>query len=169
MMSHPSPSIQTRRIHDAPDPSHGQRVLVDRLWPRGISRERANLAEWCRDVSPSHDLRTWYEHDPAKYGEFVKRYQAELDHRTSEGLRPHEGSRQQRATHPAHFHENGDNSHASRLHDLLMTDSTSDPPGHSDSSGHIGLNPDVSRYGSSAAASGAGGGQPRIDGPCERQ
>lgn len=73
------PAIQIRRIYDAPEASDGQRVLVDRLWPRGISKERADLTEWCRDVSPSNDLRKWYEHDPAKYDEFVRRYRVELE------------------------------------------------------------------------------------------
>ena len=52
---------------------------VSRLWPRGISKERADLAEWCKAVSPSNELRQWYEHDPEKFDEFVRRYQAELE------------------------------------------------------------------------------------------
>lgn len=73
-----SATVQIRRIYDAPDASEGQRVLIDRLWPRGISKERADLTAWLRDVAPSNELRRWYEHDPAKYGEFARRYQAEL-------------------------------------------------------------------------------------------
>lgn len=74
-----SAPVQVHRIYDAPEATDGQRVLIDRLWPRGISKERADLTEWLRDVAPSNDLRDWYEHDPAKYDEFVKRYQAELE------------------------------------------------------------------------------------------
>lgn len=71
-------TVQVRRIYDDPDPTDGQRVLVDRLWARGISKERAALGEWCKDVAPSTELRTWYGHDPAKFDEFKKRYTAEL-------------------------------------------------------------------------------------------
>ena len=68
-----------RRIYDPPEPDDGKRVLVDRLWPRGMSKVRAELFEWCKDVAPSPQLREWYGHDPAKFGEFAKRYRAELD------------------------------------------------------------------------------------------
>jgi uncharacterized protein YeaO (DUF488 family) len=71
--------VQVRRAYDPAEPSDGQRVLVDRLWPRGLSKERAELAEWCKDVAPSTELRKWYGHDPAKFPEFAKRYRAELD------------------------------------------------------------------------------------------
>jgi uncharacterized protein YeaO (DUF488 family) len=53
-------------------------VLVDRLWPRGVSKERAALDEWCKDAAPSPALRTWFGHDPARFEEFVRRYRAEL-------------------------------------------------------------------------------------------
>ena len=72
-------NVRVRRIYDAPEPGDGKRVLVDRLWPRGISKERAELFEWCKDVAPSPQLRQWYGHDPEKFDEFVKRYRAELD------------------------------------------------------------------------------------------
>lgn len=70
--------VQVRRIYDDPEPSDGKRVLVDRLWPRGISKERAHLDDWCKDVAPSTELRKWYAHDPAKFEEFAARYRAEL-------------------------------------------------------------------------------------------
>ncbi|MGN6128331.1 MAG: DUF488 domain-containing protein [Humibacter sp.] len=70
--------VQVRRIYDAPEASDGKRVLVDRLWPRGISKERAALFEWCKDVAPSPELRQWYAHDPQKFDEFAVRYRAEL-------------------------------------------------------------------------------------------
>lgn len=71
-------AVQVRRIYDDPESSDGKRVLVDRLWPRGMSKERAELFEWCKGVAPSTELRQWYAHDPAKFDEFAKRYRAEL-------------------------------------------------------------------------------------------
>jgi uncharacterized protein YeaO (DUF488 family) len=70
--------IQVKRIYDEPAPADGARVLVDRVWPRGIRKEAAHLDEWAKDVAPSAELRTWYQHDPAKFGEFRQRYIAEL-------------------------------------------------------------------------------------------
>ena len=74
-----APAVQVRRIYDDPWPDDGQRVLVDRIWPRGMSKERARLDEWCKQVAPSTELRKWYAHDPEKYAEFGRRYRAELD------------------------------------------------------------------------------------------
>ncbi|MGE2728234.1 DUF488 domain-containing protein [Mycolicibacterium vaccae] len=71
--------IQIRRIYDEPSPDDGTRVLVDRLWPRGISKGRAHLDEWCKDVAPSPNLRKWYHHEPALFEEFTRRYTDELD------------------------------------------------------------------------------------------
>jgi uncharacterized protein YeaO (DUF488 family) len=70
--------IQVRRVYDAPSPADGARVLVDRLWPRGLRKDAAHLTEWAKDVAPSTDLRTWYGHDPAKFDEFRVRYLDEL-------------------------------------------------------------------------------------------
>ena len=67
------------RVYDPPEASDGQRVLVDRLWPRGLSKERAHLDEWCKDVAPSTGLRQWYGHNPGRFEEFARRYRAELD------------------------------------------------------------------------------------------
>jgi len=69
---------QIKRAYDAPAPDDGTRVLVDRLWPRGLSRERAHIDCWLKDVSPSHELRAWFAHDPARFDEFRQRYEAEL-------------------------------------------------------------------------------------------
>jgi uncharacterized protein YeaO (DUF488 family) len=71
--------VQVRRVYDPPAPDDGQRVLVDRLWPRGLSKERAHLDEWCKQIAPSTELRKWYGHDPDRYTEFAGRYRAELD------------------------------------------------------------------------------------------
>lgn len=71
--------VQVRRIYDDPQASDGERVLVDRLWPRGVSKERAHLSDWCKQVAPSTELRKWYDHDPAKFSEFTSRYTSELE------------------------------------------------------------------------------------------
>ncbi|WP_031048232.1 DUF488 domain-containing protein [Streptomyces sp. NRRL F-5650] len=71
--------VAYRRIYEEATPQDGKRVLVDRLWPRGMSKERAELDEWLRDVAPSADLRRWYHHDPQRYDEFRRRYYAELE------------------------------------------------------------------------------------------
>jgi len=70
--------VRIKRIYDEADPEDGHRVLVDRLWPRGISRERAALDEWRKDLAPSPELRTWWRHDPERFAEFADRYRAEL-------------------------------------------------------------------------------------------
>lgn len=71
--------VRVKRVQDEASTEDGQRVLVDRVWPRGISKERAALSEWCKDVAPTTELRKWYAHDPDKWTEFRKRYRAELD------------------------------------------------------------------------------------------
>lgn len=70
--------IRIKRIYDDSSADDGYRVLVDRLWPRGISKERADLGEWLKEVAPSTELRQWYAHDTEKFPEFKKRYEAEL-------------------------------------------------------------------------------------------
>ena len=70
--------VQLKRVYDEPASGDGYRVLVDRVWPRGLSHERAQLDEWLREVAPSTQLRTWYGHDPARFEEFERRYRAEL-------------------------------------------------------------------------------------------
>ncbi|WAX55180.1 DUF488 family protein [Jatrophihabitans cynanchi] len=70
--------VRVKRIYDDPVPDDGRRVLVDRVWPRGVSKERAALDLWCKDVAPSTELRKWYGHDPDKQKEFAARYRAEL-------------------------------------------------------------------------------------------
>jgi uncharacterized protein YeaO (DUF488 family) len=77
-----TPEIRVRRVYDPPEPQDGSRVLVDRLWPRGLRKDAAGLDEWAKDVAPSHELRTWYGHDPAKFGEFCRRYTEELSQGT---------------------------------------------------------------------------------------
>jgi uncharacterized protein YeaO (DUF488 family) len=65
--------VQVRRVYDEREDSDGARVLVDRIWPRGMTKAKAALTEWCKDVAPSTELRKWYSHDPAKFEEFTRR------------------------------------------------------------------------------------------------
>ncbi len=74
--------IRLKRVYEAPSPDDGLRVLVERLWPRGLSKERAAVDEWVKDLAPSPELRRWFDHDPAKWEEFQKRYWAELQHKS---------------------------------------------------------------------------------------
>lgn len=69
---------QVKRIYDEPVASDGYRVLIDRLWPRGVSKEQAACDEWLKAIAPSSELRTWFGHDPEKFEEFSQRYVAEL-------------------------------------------------------------------------------------------
>ena len=71
--------IVTKRIYEPVDERDGYRVLIDRLWPRGVSKTAAHLDEWAKAIAPSTDLRHWYGHDPAKWEEFQRRYAEELD------------------------------------------------------------------------------------------
>ena len=71
--------IQIKRAYDNPGENDGYRILVDRLWPRGISKEKAKIDYWAKELAPSNELRQWYGHDPEKWSEFKSRYFAELD------------------------------------------------------------------------------------------
>lgn len=72
--------FDARRVYDDPHPSDGRRVLVDRLWPRGLTKERARVDEWDKDLAPSNELRTWFHQAPeARFEEFARRYEKELD------------------------------------------------------------------------------------------
>jgi uncharacterized protein YeaO (DUF488 family) len=70
--------VRVRRVYDQPSPDDGERLLVDRLWPRGLSKEKARIDEWVKDVAPSDGLRRWYGHEPARFAEFRRRYADEL-------------------------------------------------------------------------------------------
>lgn len=74
-----SMTITIKRVYDAAADADGYRVLVDRLWPRGISKVKAALGLWLKEIGPSTELRKWFGHDPAKFDEFAERYRAELD------------------------------------------------------------------------------------------
>lgn len=71
-------NVRVRRIYEEPTSADGTRVLVDRIWPRGMTKARAQLDQWCKEVAPSTELRKWYHHDPAKFEEFTRRYRDEL-------------------------------------------------------------------------------------------
>jgi len=73
-----TPDVRVRRVYDEPLPEDGQRFLVDRLWPRGLSKDTAGVSDWVRDVAPSDELRRWYGHEPLRFAEFRLRYAAEL-------------------------------------------------------------------------------------------
>lgn len=74
-----APDVRLRRIYDEPSTDDGARVLVDRVWPRGLSKDKAQLDEWYKQVAPSTDLRKWYGHDPERFDEFTRRYRSELE------------------------------------------------------------------------------------------
>jgi len=73
--------VRIKRIYEDPDPGDGTRVLVDRLWPRGVSKEEAQLDDWMQEVAPSDELREWFNHDPDRWDEFSEQYRDELDNR----------------------------------------------------------------------------------------
>lgn len=71
-------NIKIKRVYEKPDKEDGIRILVDRIWPRGLTKEKACVDLWLKDIAPSTALRKWFGHDPAKWKEFAKRYRAEL-------------------------------------------------------------------------------------------
>lgn len=71
--------ILTKRVYEPASPSDGRRILIDRLWPRGLTKEKARVDFWARAVAPSNELRRWYQHEGSKWDQFRKRYFAELD------------------------------------------------------------------------------------------
>ncbi len=70
--------FKIKRVYDEPSGEDGYRILIDRLWPRGMSKEKAKLDLWIKDIAPSDELRQWFGHDPGKWGEFKKKYSKEL-------------------------------------------------------------------------------------------
>jgi len=76
--------VRLKRAYEPAAADDGYRVLVDRLWPRGVSREKARLDEWARELAPSAELRRWFGHDPARFDEFRRRYREELTPRADE-------------------------------------------------------------------------------------
>ena len=77
-------TVALKRVYDEPEPGDGTRVLVDRLWPRGLSKERAHIDLWLKEIAPSSELRTWFGHDPEKFAEFRRRYENEIASETGQ-------------------------------------------------------------------------------------
>ncbi|WP_315927244.1 DUF488 domain-containing protein [Mesorhizobium sp. SP-1A] len=74
----PVSHLRLKRAYEPAEPGDGLRILIDRLWPRGVSKAKAALDDWMKDIAPSTDLRQWFGHDPARWAEFQRRYRAEL-------------------------------------------------------------------------------------------
>lgn len=72
-------ALRVKRVYEEPEEADGERILVDRIWPRGLSKEKARLSEWRKDLAPSGELRKWFGHDPERWEEFVRRYRVELE------------------------------------------------------------------------------------------
>lgn len=81
--------VQVRRVYEKPATGDGARVLVDRIWPRGLTKVKADIDEWCKEVAPSTQLRKWYSHDPERFTEFTRRYQTELEEPERAGALAH--------------------------------------------------------------------------------
>jgi uncharacterized protein YeaO (DUF488 family) len=75
------PNVKLKRAYEAPARSDGRRILVDRVWPRGVTKEESRIDDWIKDVAPSTALRKWFNHEPPKWNEFKRRYFLELDGR----------------------------------------------------------------------------------------
>ncbi len=71
--------VKLKRVYEEPSPADGHRILVDRLWPRGLKKEEAHLEDWLKDLAPSNELRRWFSHDPQRWEEFHRRYLQELE------------------------------------------------------------------------------------------
>jgi uncharacterized protein YeaO (DUF488 family) len=75
-------NVTLKRVYEKPSVSDGKRILVDRLWPRGLTKEKAKVDVWLKDLAPSTELRKWFNHEPSKWTEFKKRYRAEMHNNT---------------------------------------------------------------------------------------
>ena len=75
----PKLKLKLKRVYDEPDAADGKRILVDRLWPRGLTKEKAQVDLWLKEIAPTTELRKWFNHEPEKWAEFQKRYRRELE------------------------------------------------------------------------------------------
>jgi uncharacterized protein YeaO (DUF488 family) len=114
-----SSSIAIKRAYDKPTPQDGVRILIDRLWPRGISKNKLKLDAWPRELAPSTGLRKWYRHDPARFAEFRRRYKAELAERPEQLSALHAMVKGRAATLITATHE-VDLSHAEVMRSILQ-------------------------------------------------
>lgn len=115
----PVSHLRLKRAHEPASPDDGARILIDRLWPRGLSKEKAALDEWMKEIAPSTELRQWFGHDPERWPEFQRRYRAELHQHTEELDRIRALAKKQRVTlvYSAHDEEHND---AIVLKDVLL-------------------------------------------------
>ena len=106
----PASHLQLKRAYVPAEPGDGVRILIDRLWPRGVSKAEAGLDDWMKDIAPSTELREWFGHDPARWAEFQRRYRAELRQHTAELDRIRELARTRTVTlvYSAHDEEHND-------------------------------------------------------------
>jgi uncharacterized protein YeaO (DUF488 family) len=104
--------LAIKSVRDPASPDDGRRILTDRLWPRGLTKEKARVTEWCKDFAPTKELRQWFGHDPGRWSEFRKRYRRELVERSQlEALRQlRDSSRDEKITfvYDAHDHEHNE-------------------------------------------------------------
>ena len=115
----PASRLKLKRAYETASPDDGLRILVDRLWPRGVSKAKAALDEWMKDIAPSRELREWFGHDPARWSEFQRRYRAELRQHADELNRIRELARKGTVTlvYSAHDEQHND---AVVLRDVLL-------------------------------------------------
>lgn len=90
--------MKIKRVYEKPERDDGYRILVDRLWPRGISKASAEIDEWIKEIAPSTELRKWFNHEPEKFSEFKKRYKEELKTHVAELKKIHEISQKKKIT-----------------------------------------------------------------------
>ncbi len=106
----PASHLRLKRAYEPASPDDGMRILIDRLWPRGVSKAKARLDEWMKDIAPSTGLRQWFGHDPERWTEFRRRYTAELKQHAGELDRLRELARKQTVTlvYSAHDEQHND-------------------------------------------------------------
>jgi uncharacterized protein YeaO (DUF488 family) len=120
MTSHKS-TIQMKRVYDDPEPGDGTRVLVDRLWPRGLSKEQARVDVWLKDIAPSNEMRKWFGHDPEKFAQFRQRYTQELTSGAAlEALQQLRGMAEKGVVTLLYAAHDSEHSNATVLRDILL-------------------------------------------------
>jgi uncharacterized protein YeaO (DUF488 family) len=115
----PASHLRLKRAYEPAEPDDGTRILIDRLWPRGVSKDKAALDDWMKDIAPSTALRQWFGHDPARWAAFQHRYRAELRHHAPEldHIRALAGTRTVTLVYSAHDEAHND---AVVLRDVLL-------------------------------------------------
>lgn len=115
----PPGNVKIKRAYEPPSPADGTRILIDRLWPRGISKAKAALDGWFKEIAPSNELRKWFNHDPTRWSEFRRRYAAEVHHNKKllEELRSRARKGHLTLVYSAHDEEHND---AVELRDLIL-------------------------------------------------